>query len=315
MIFETKKIQMETLGEYLSAVRQNLGLDIEEVAAKTNIKPKFLRDLETGNFASLPPPVYVQGFLKELSLLYRLELEVLIKQYKKEINILQQVGKRQNEKILGIRGYFKNIIITPKFISLSVGVAFVLLTIIYIIWQVLSINRTPGLEIFEPTDRQVISESFVNIRGKTDPGMILTVNDQNIFVDSEGNFKSQLGLATGLTELTFTAKNKFDKEVTKIISVNGENKASSTVSQEMLQLKLEFFAEVILTFAADNGSIQTQTFHEGEVKVFTAAKKIVISTSDAGATRATLNGQVVGMLGRPQEQLANISFFAPENSQ
>ena len=46
MIFEKKKIQIETLGEYLREVRGNLQLSLEEVAKKTNIKPAFLKGLE-----------------------------------------------------------------------------------------------------------------------------------------------------------------------------------------------------------------------------------------------------------------------------
>ena len=73
MVFERKKIQLETLSEYLQEAREALGLSAEEVAAKTSIKLFFLQALESGEFKKLPPDVYVLGFLKQLAELYSVE--------------------------------------------------------------------------------------------------------------------------------------------------------------------------------------------------------------------------------------------------
>ena len=315
MIFEKKKIQIETLGEYLREVRGNLQLSLEEVAKKTNIKPAFLKGLEQGDFSVLPPNVYVLGFLKQLAKFYNIEAGALVDQYKKERNIQQQVENNHNRPKTWLGTKLGKLVITPKYMSVSLGLMFVVITIVYIIWQVLSINKTPNLEIFEPQNNQVVLGTFVEISGQTDPGMHVTINGQDIFVDNQGKFKNQLGISAGPKDLQITAKNKFDKAITKTISIVGQDKPTPTVvpKDAPLKLKLEFSADVNIMFSADDSTAQTGSFHTGEVKLLTAQQKIILSTSNAGATKATLNGQVIGALGKANEKLDNIPFYSSSN--
>src|SRR5690554_5048623 len=91
MFFQTKKIQSETLGEYLTEIRTSLGLSVLDVVERTGIQKKFIEQLEQGSLAQLPADVYVCGFLKKLGALYTIAPEVLIAQYKKERNIAAQL--------------------------------------------------------------------------------------------------------------------------------------------------------------------------------------------------------------------------------
>ena len=87
MSFEKKKIQIDTLGEYLSEIRQSLGMQIKTVALKTGISDKFIESLEKGDFCKLPADVYSLGFLRQLAELYNIDAGQLIDQYKKEKSI------------------------------------------------------------------------------------------------------------------------------------------------------------------------------------------------------------------------------------
>jgi curved DNA-binding protein CbpA len=51
-------------GEDLQRLRTALAVPLEEIAAKTNIRIDILRAIEAENIESLPPPVYLKGFLK-----------------------------------------------------------------------------------------------------------------------------------------------------------------------------------------------------------------------------------------------------------
>ncbi len=309
-MFEKKKIQIETLGEYLFEVRKNLGLALEETAKKTSIAPKFIKALEAGEFAKLPPPVYVNGFLEQLGRLYKVETNILIGQYKKELNILEQIKKSSfNQNSFG-KKFLSKIIITPKFLSIALGILFVAATIVYIIWQVVSINRTPSLEIFQPKDQQAIVGSSVQINGKTDPGMTVTVNGENVFVEKDGKFKAQVGISLGPKELVIIAKNRFEKSVSKTLIVIGEDQPKIPTAK--LELRLSFSGPVVLSYSLDGQPNQTLNFHAGDFKMLVANKKIVVSVSDAGATKAVLNGNSLGAMGRAGEKLENIPFF-PES--
>ncbi len=308
MSFEKKKIQAETLSEYLSAIRSGHGLSVETAAGQTGIRLEFLRALEAGEFNALPPDVYVFGFLRQLAELYAVDGLALISQYKKEKAIANQMQRSTAVRKSWAGRHFGKLVITPKVLSITVGSLFVALTLLYIVWQVLSINKTPSLEIFQPRDGQIIKDSFVNVRGQTDSGSSVTVNGQSVFVDSGGNFQTQLSLKPGPEEINIVADNKMGKTAAAKMSVIGQADLPSSPNQ--VSLKLEFSADGSLTYAIDNSPSQQISFHAGDVKTLTGQNKIVISTSNAGATAATLNGQRLGPLGRRGEQLSDIPFTA-----
>ena len=54
----------ETVGAALQSVRLKMGHTIEDATAGTKIKPAFLEALEAADYASLPAPSYVTGFVK-----------------------------------------------------------------------------------------------------------------------------------------------------------------------------------------------------------------------------------------------------------
>lgn len=308
MVFERKKIQTETLGEYLSAIRTNLNISADEVVKKTGMSIKFLNSLESGIFKNLPADVYVFGFLKQIAQLYAIDVEDLIAQYKKEKGIERQIQKQTG--LLNYSWYkkiFGKVAITPKFITLTSGVLFVFLSIVYIIWQVWSINRTPNLEIYSPTQNQVLAKSAVDVTGQTDPGMTVTVNGQNVFVENDGKFKTQLGLSQGGAEIIIVASNRFGKSQTKILNITSATAASEEMPK--LILKVDFSGSGVFGYIIDNQAKQSLSFNSGDSKTFTAYEKITIETSDAGATKLTLNSENLGSMGKPKEQISDVSFY------
>lgn len=48
----------------LRAAREQQGLSLDDVAARTRVRPALLRALEEGRYDALPGPVYTRGFLK-----------------------------------------------------------------------------------------------------------------------------------------------------------------------------------------------------------------------------------------------------------
>lgn len=56
--------RLREIGVYLSSVRQDQGLSLEEIASHTYIPLRILRAIETGDDHVLPEPVFVQGFIR-----------------------------------------------------------------------------------------------------------------------------------------------------------------------------------------------------------------------------------------------------------
>ena len=305
--FETKKVPIETLGEYLSEVRGQLSLTLEEVAQKTGVYEKFIHYLESGKYSLLPPDVYVLGFLKKLAKVYAISEDSLIDQYKKERGIVDYAAQ---EKVQGRRGWrevVKQVSITPRLLTIGGTVSVGILAFFYILVQVFAINKTPSLEILEPKVDAVISGTTINVVGKTEPGIIVSINGQNVFVQQDGNFQTTIGVAPGQKELRVAAQNKFGKKNEHMIALRVEEAshvagAQTTVPSD-LQLELSFTKATKISVEKDGIQIPEELVPAQGVKTITASDKIIVTTTDAGSTVATLNGKLLGTLGKAGQKI------------
>ena len=72
---------VETLGGILGAARDRHGLTVEQVAAELRIEPRLLEALEHHRFETLPAPVFVKGYLRQLASRFGLEHDNLVRLY------------------------------------------------------------------------------------------------------------------------------------------------------------------------------------------------------------------------------------------
>lgn len=304
--FETKKISMDTLGEYLLEVRNQFDYTLEEVAQKTGIYEKFIHYIETGKYHLLPPGVYVLGFLKKLAQIYNISPEVLQEQYRKECGIVEH---QASEKLAGQKGWktwFKNISITPKLLTVSGSTLVGAIAFLYIVFQVFAINKTPALAINEPKNDSVISGTSINVAGKTEEGISVSINGQNVFVDPSGSFHTTIGVAPGQKELRIEAANKFGKKNEQVLALRVEEAqvagAETAVPSELL-MELKFKQATRIAIEQDGIKIPGEVVPAGGIKQITAQDNILLTTYDAGNTQVTLNGQPVGSLGKVGEKI------------
>jgi len=55
---------MSGLGQYLSSLREERGLSIEEMARVTRVAPRYLQALEREDLTALPAPVFTKGYIR-----------------------------------------------------------------------------------------------------------------------------------------------------------------------------------------------------------------------------------------------------------
>lgn len=304
--FEIKKISQETLGEYLFMVREKLGLTAGEVAQKTGILEKFLLAIEQGKYQTLPPDAYVLGFLKKLATAYSISCPDLLEQYKKEKGIVEQTARERMVAPQGWRSYIEQLSVTPKLISLSVGVLLGAGAFIYVLAQVFSVNRTPTLTILHPTSDTVVAGSSIDFKGQTQPGMSVTVNGQNVLVQADGTFATTLGVAPGQKDFRITATNKFGKERVEEISLRvDEPQVAGEVTEQPSEivLELKFSKTTTININSDGLSLPEETVPAGASKKIVAKQLIELTTSDAGSTQVSYNGEKLGPLGKVGQKL------------
>lgn len=72
------------------------------------------------------------------------------------------------------------------------------------------LNKPPKLTIATPTDKQKVSgrDNFIDIKGLTDEGVKLTINDRQIVVTNTGNFSYRFTLAPGENQIWVQASDR-----------------------------------------------------------------------------------------------------------
>lgn len=310
-IFETKKINMETLPEYLKAARESFSYDLKQVSKITNISEKFLGYLEEGFYHRLPADVYIYGFLKKLGELYRVDAELLIQQYKKERGIHDKINRTQPARQITRPVLPQKIAITPKNIAYAAGVLLVLFVIGYISYQVHAINRPPMIKISEPADGSVIHASSVVLEGQTDIGANLSIDGQDIQVDSQGNFKEPISVTAGAKVLTFVASNSFGKKSSRQISIIGDlsNQPQTAAQNQKFNITVSVGPNpTVLSVSVDDSQPVIEQMANGAVKTYSANQKITLSTADAGSTYVQINSGQKFKLGKNGQNLNDLVF-------
>jgi cytoskeletal protein RodZ len=309
--FEIKDRQFETLPEYLKDARASSSYELYNLSRVTNISHQFLDALEKGLYHKLPADVYVFGFLRKLADIYDADPEALIEQYKSEKKIYSEKNRAPVYK-----NYMPSkISITPKTITVSLLAFFVVFVLGYLIYQVQSINKPPFIKISSPEDGARITNSSLLIIGQTSPSANLTINEQQVFVDSEGNFKQPVSISPGEKILTFVSRNTFGKESTKQLVVYADFQTEEQLAKEQQREPVELTVNVDpnstwVIIQIDGKPAITETFIAGSSRTYTAKNRILISTGDAGSTKVTFNGFDLGELGRNGEVLRDIPFTA-----
>jgi hypothetical protein len=94
-------------------------------------------------------------------------------------------------------------------------VAAVLIIVGYSLFQAQNILKGPQINISEPEDGTMISQSLVSIVGTTKNVTSINLNNRPIFIDEQGRFKEDILLSYGYNVITVSAKDKFGRETEK----------------------------------------------------------------------------------------------------
>ena len=70
-------------GDFLKRMRTDMCIDLQDIARKTKISITHLENIETENFANLPPGVYLKGYLFQYAGYLGLNPEIVVKGFLK----------------------------------------------------------------------------------------------------------------------------------------------------------------------------------------------------------------------------------------
>ena len=123
-----------TPGMQLKTAREKLGLSINDVAKQSYISTAKLEDLENDLYEKLPSPIFIQGYLRKVAPLLKLNGDDLVASYNDYLRQMQSTVDQvmqPAEELLPVRSQR----IPPKLIASSVltGIALVVLVSVYVI--------------------------------------------------------------------------------------------------------------------------------------------------------------------------------------
>ncbi len=205
---------MVKLGQKLKDARIQRKLSIEEVAIATKIKPQFLFAIERDAYDELPSPAYAQGFVRnyaEYLGLPKIQTTALFKRdfdEKRAMKVLPDGMTSSGDFPL------KRINIRRAFIGI---IAFLML-LGFFLFQTRDMFIAPSIYIKSPKEGSIVKQD-IEVVGKTDGNAIVTVNNDPVFVKSNGEFVKKITLFPGETSIIIKAKNRSGRENNQTISL------------------------------------------------------------------------------------------------
>jgi len=306
--FTRKKIDTLTLGERLKKIRLERRLSLADVSKSTKIQVKYLAFLEDGEYSKLPADVYVKGFLKSYAGYMGMNETILIKQYLREKGIHRNIKKSDEEDATSKPINFSSFVVTPKIIVVSVTVIMVIGCFWYLYRQVNSFISSPRLFVSTPADSSSIDGNSVDVKGIAEKDSLVSINNQSVLVDEKGNFDENVGLQQGVNMITVKARNRFDKESVKTISVNANYQSEADAQQQaggdQQPAQAQPFTMEIhvspnptwISVEADGNLVYSGVLVPGPAQAFDAKEKISVTSAKGNETFITLDGKDLGPL-------------------
>lgn len=209
--FRQKRIiRSQTLADKLKQSRLQQDKTLEEAAKATKIQIKYLEILEEGDYQKLPGDIYAKAWLKLYGDFLGLQINELLVDYKIEKSVSDKLAKvefpQPDNKIKSATN-----ILRPKVLKIM-GIGFLMLVLLtYLGWELNNIISPPEVVIFEPATNLKTIESSIVIKGQTQPEVQLTINNELVLLDKEGNFSQAINLINGLNSLQISAKKKHSR--------------------------------------------------------------------------------------------------------
>jgi hypothetical protein len=305
-LFKTKAVAIETLGQYLKETREKLNFDIKTASILTQIKPSYLESLEQGDWGRLPSDVYIRGFVKSLARVYGLDEQALVEQYEKEHGFLPRPAAAEQKPKIKIN-------FTPKTVIVLVSLFLGLSATAYVVAQVRSVLAPPLLEIHEPDADLTVQGNSVVIAGRAEVGADVTINEQIVLTDQNGQFSEILVLSPGVNVIEVVAQNRFQRESRLVRRINAEQPQGPVNAPQLpVSVTIEVGPESAWIYLeADGVVIHRGTMLPGSSKTVSAAEEVLLTSANAGSTKVIYNGQDLGVMGRPGEVVRNVEFSAP----
>lgn len=194
---------MVTVGEVLKNKRKNLRKSLDLVSADTKIQKRFIKYIESNEFSPFESEVFLKGFIKIYAEYLGLDVKKVLALYRRTNPIVKEKQKNSFKKNI-IKG--KKLFFNPQMVITALIALFTLGILLYIGYQIYRFQTPPKLSILQPSSDYTTEEETLLIKGSTEKGVVIEVNDVVTEVDEFSNFEKSIKLNEGINIITIKAK-------------------------------------------------------------------------------------------------------------
>lgn len=211
---------MKTIGLYLSEQRLKAGIQLDTVSKQTKIRLDYLKAIEADDFSKLPSAAFVKGFIRSYALCIKTDPEKALAIFRRDFDQNQKgkvVPRGMVKPIESGKGFW-----SPRTTSI-VGVIVVLaMFAVYGFVQARSIFSGPFIDVYEPTNFEIIQSEVITVTGKSNSDASVTINAQPVILALDGSFSTELLLSPGehVIEIVSTLRDGRSTLVTRTITIN-----------------------------------------------------------------------------------------------
>lgn len=204
MVFQ-KRLLLETdnIFQELQAIRKSYCVSIEKIHRQTKIPIKYLKALEAGSINMLPDILYIKNIIKKYLGFFNIDAGP----YLARLNI-KKTEKQYAERIINT----KPLIVVPRLIKTVLIVILMLGFIGYLGYKINKIFEPPQISVYAPTDGISVEAENLTVRGKTERGVSLFINNEQIMLDKNGEFNKEISLQKGLNPIKISGVRRYGKE-------------------------------------------------------------------------------------------------------
>lgn len=208
---------MRTVGQILQEERERKLYTLDEIEKITKIRKELLEALEKDEYQKLPPPTFVQGFIKNYGKFLGLDTQKLLAIYRREFSEGKNPPKILDSFINPLDK--KRFNLTPAKLISSVVIMLILVFFTYLWFEYRFLVGEPFLEITAPPDQLSTTYESIIVSGRTDPESKVTINNQQIEVDFSGKFSQEIQLKepVNTVSVSATAKNGKSTKVERTV--------------------------------------------------------------------------------------------------
>lgn len=204
---------MRTVGQVLKEEREKKLYTLDEIEKVTKIRKELLEALEANEYTKLPPPTFVQGFIKSYGKFLNLDSEKLLAIYRREFSEVKHPPRVMETFTNPLDP--KKFRLTPARALGSVILGLVIIFFVYLWFEYRFLVGGPYLEVSQPVNQFSTNMPAVEVAGRTDPEAKLSINNQEIGVDPSGKFSQEIKLTADMNTIVISSTSKNGK-VTKV---------------------------------------------------------------------------------------------------